>query len=187
MFLAFKEKQRVFLSLSILTNELFYSLMTTETQRPAREDSRAEFRNAKGEWRPPYPATYTPLFVWPPRPFAVIKWVFTYPGFMWPRNLVLLLISTFSYIYTQPALSRCAHFHWDWLAQIYGRNLALMWLVYGGFYFLLYMVKTEGTKGKYDARWPAKNSSLFLFRDQVYDNVFWTCGVAGLIWTLSKR
>jgi hypothetical protein len=83
---------------------------------------------------------HAPLFVWPPRLFAGLKWVFTYPGFMWPRNLVLLLISTFSFIYTQPALSRCAQFHWDWLVQIYVRNLALMWLVYGGFYFILYIV-----------------------------------------------
>jgi len=57
---------------------------------------------------------------------------------MWPRNLLLLLISTVSWFYTQPALARCAQFQWDWLAQIYLRNIALTWLVYGGYYFFLY-------------------------------------------------
>ena len=65
---------------------------------------------------------------------------------MWPRNLVLLLISTVSWYFTQPALARCAHFTWDWLAQIYIRNLALMWLVYGGWRDL-YAVALEAWNG----------------------------------------
>src|SRR5665213_3056686 len=86
-----------------------------------------EIRNAKGEWRPPYPVRYAPLFVWPPRPFAAIKWFLSWPGFMWPANLSLLLISALSWLYTQPALSRCVTFKWGWIGQIYLRNLALMW------------------------------------------------------------
>ena len=96
--------------------------------------SPAEGRNAKGEWRPPYPVRYAPVFIWPPRPVAAAKWLLGWPGFMWPANLSLLLISTLAWFYTQPALARCAHFRWDWIAQIYARNLGLMWLVYGGFY-----------------------------------------------------
>ena len=53
--------------------------------------------NAKGEWRPAYPCSYAPLFVWPPRPLAVLKWIINYPGFVWPRNLVLLAISAVSW------------------------------------------------------------------------------------------
>ncbi len=43
-------------------------------------------RNAKGEWRPDHPAAYAPVFVWPPRPFALLKWLITWPGFMLPRS-----------------------------------------------------------------------------------------------------
>jgi len=140
-------------------------------------------RNAKGEWRPDYPAAYAPVFVWPPRPLAFLKWLVTWPGFMWPRNLVLLGISAASWFWFQPELSRCANFHWDWVAQLLLRNLALIWLVYGGYHLYFYILKGEGTKGKYDARWPARNSNVFLFRDQVYDNVFWTCVFGGGIMT----
>jgi sterol desaturase/sphingolipid hydroxylase (fatty acid hydroxylase superfamily) len=140
-------------------------------------------RNDKGEWRPPYPVTYAPLLVWPPRPLALLKWVVSYPGFVWPRNLVLLLISAVSWLWFEPGLARCAQFRWDWICQIWARNAALIWLVYGGYYLYLYILKGEGTKGKYDARWPKRKSPVFLFGDQVYDNIFWTCGVAGAIWT----
>jgi len=140
-------------------------------------------RNARGEWRPDYPVEYAPLLVWPPRPLKTLKWIVSYPGFMWPRNVLLLAISAFSWFYTQPAMARCATFQWDWLGQIWLRNLALTWLVYGGYHFYLYTLKGEGTRNKYDVRWPATDSRTFLFRNQVYDNIFWTAGVAVLIWT----
>ena len=141
------------------------------------------FRNAKGEWRPSYPIRYAPVFVWPPRPLALSKWIISWPGFMWPRNLVLLLISALAWLYTEPNLARCVGFRWDWLLQIWARNLALTWLVYGGYHLYLYILKGEGTKGKYDARWPARDSNVFLFRNQVFDNIFWTGGIAVLVWT----
>src|SRR5512138_3438468 len=134
-------------------------------------------RNAKGEWRPPYPVTYAPVFVWPPRPLAFLKWLVTWPGFMWPRNLALLAISVLAWYFTQPDLARCAQIKWDWLLQIWARNFALTWMFYGGYHFYLYILKGEGTRRKYDVRWPAKNSKVFLFKDQVLDNVFWTAGI----------
>lgn len=140
-------------------------------------------RTERGEWRPPYPITYAPVLVWPPRPLALAKWLVSYPGFMWPRNLVLLAISAVSWFWFQPDMARCARWSWDWIAELWLRNVALIWLVYGGYYFYLYVLKGEGTKGKYDVRWPSRNSRIFLFRDQIYDNIFWTCGVAGLVWT----
>ena len=112
-----------------------------------------------------------------------MKWFINFPGFMWPRNLVLLAIASASWFWFQPELSRCAQFQWDWIAQILLRNLVLIWLVYGGYHFYFYILRGEGTKGKYDARWPAENSPRFLFRNQVHDNVFWTTVGGGGIWT----
>ena len=157
--------------------------MSADAPKPVPEPPATESGKTKGEWRPPYPVRYAPLFSWPLRVAATAKWVVSYPGFMWPLNLLLLLISTVSWYLTQPAVARCAQFEVGWMAQVYVRNLALMWLFYGGFYLHLYVLKREGTKGKYDPNWPARNSRRFLFHDQVYDNIFWTCGVAGLVWT----
>ena len=70
-------------------------------------------RNSKGERRPDHPVTYAHLLVWPPQPIKLVKWVVSYPGFMWPRNLVLLAISTVSWLWLQPNLALCAEFKWD--------------------------------------------------------------------------
>lgn len=142
-----------------------------------------EVRNANGEWRPPYTIEYAPLFQWPWRPLAALKWLVSYPGFALPNNLLMLVIAALSYVLTQPALARCVTFQWDWMLWIWVRNQALIWMVYGTYYLWLYIWKKEGTRGKYDVRWPTRNSRVFLFRDQVYDNIFWTAGVAGLIWS----
>jgi sterol desaturase/sphingolipid hydroxylase (fatty acid hydroxylase superfamily) len=142
-----------------------------------------EPRNARGEWRPAQGVVMAPLLAWPPRPLAVLRWIFGYPGYLAPGNALLLAISAASWFLTQPALERCRTFQWGWMLQVYLRNQALIWLYYGAFYLWLYVWRREGTGRKYDARWPARDGKLFLFHDQVKDNVFWTAGVAGLAWT----
>jgi sterol desaturase/sphingolipid hydroxylase (fatty acid hydroxylase superfamily) len=157
--------------------------MPADTVTPGSAPTPADARNARGEWRPSYPIRYAPLFAWPLRAAPLLKWLFGWPGFLWPVNLSLLLISAVSWYFTQPDVARCASFEFGWIAQIWLRNQVMMWLYYGGFHWWLYLRKGEGLRKKYDANWPAQNSRLFLFRDQVYDNVFWTAGVAGLVWT----
>jgi hypothetical protein len=48
-----------------------------------------------------------------------------------------------------------------------GAQRGPVWLVYGGFYLYLYILKGEGAKGEYDARWPKRDSRVFLFGHQV--------------------
>ncbi len=140
-------------------------------------------RNARGEWRPPYPIRYAPLFTWPLRGIELLKWFFRYPGYLWPTNMMIFVITVAAWYLTEPQVARCLHFQAGWMAQVYVRNMALMWLYYGAFHLHLHILKGEGASRKYDPNWPARNSRLFLFGDQVYDNIFWTCGVSGAIWT----
>ncbi len=67
--------------------------------RRQTEPARSEYglRNARGEWAPPYPVKYAPLFVWPPRPRDMLKWLLSYPGFLWPWNSIYLLITVISW------------------------------------------------------------------------------------------
>ena len=142
-----------------------------------------EVRNERGEWRPKEGVAMAPLLDWPPRAKALVKWIFGYPGFLFPHNALLFLISALSYYFTEPALERCRVFSWDWMLFVYLRNQVLIWVYYGAFYLWLYVYRREGTGTKYDARWPARRNKIFWFHDQVRDNVFFTAGVAGLIWT----
>lgn len=142
-----------------------------------------EGRDARGEWRPARGVALAPLLSWPWRPGTVLRWLFAYPGYLWPGNALLLAISAASWFLTQPALERCRTFQPGWMLQIYVRNQALLWSYYGFFYLWLYVFRREGTRTKYAARWPARDNRIFLFHDQVLDNVFWTAGASGLIWT----
>ena len=44
----------------------------------------------RGHWKPPYPAAYAPLFVWPPQIKALLTFLFGFPGLIWPFNLALV-------------------------------------------------------------------------------------------------
>ena len=104
--------------------------------------------NAKGEWRPLYPVQYAPLFAWPPRLRDCLKWLLAYPGFLWPWNSAYLLITVATWLYPQPALSRCVEFKAGWIAQMFFRNLGLLWLTAGGWHLLLYTFKLQGIERK---------------------------------------
>jgi sterol desaturase/sphingolipid hydroxylase (fatty acid hydroxylase superfamily) len=157
--------------------------MPSETRQT--EIAGAEFgsRNKRGEWKPPYPVKYAPLFDWPPKPFAIFKWLMSFPGFLWPWNSVWLLITLITWFYLQPSLARCAVLKPDWIAIMFVRNLALLWLVNGGWHLVLYTLKLQGSERKYDPRWQSKDDPKFLFRNQVYDNIFWSCASGCTIWT----
>jgi len=139
--------------------------------------------NKKGEWRPPYNVQFAPVFTWPPKPGAFFKWLFGYPGFIWPWQLLFFLLSGASWLWLQPDLSRCVTFSPDWILQMLLRNMALIWVFSGGWHLLLYNLKTQGTKQKYDPRWQSRDNKKFLFNNQVLDNIFWSCISGVPIWT----
>jgi sterol desaturase/sphingolipid hydroxylase (fatty acid hydroxylase superfamily) len=140
-------------------------------------------RNARGEWTPTNAIRHTPLFRWPPRPARWLKWVLSYPGFLWPWNSIYLLITMFIWFHLQPAVPRCVELKPDWIALLFLRNLGLAWAVYGGWHLLLYILRVQGTNRKYDIRWPSRNDPKFLFRNQTLDNIFWSCASGCTIWT----
>ena len=41
-----------------------------------------------GFWTPKEPVSYGPAFDWPPRPRALLKWFFGFPGYLWPWNVL---------------------------------------------------------------------------------------------------
>eukprot|EP01006_Ploeotia_vitrea_P049795 TRINITY_DN67377_c3_g1_i1.p1 TRINITY_DN67377_c3_g1~~TRINITY_DN67377_c3_g1_i1.p1 ORF type:complete len:317 (+),score=-2.86 TRINITY_DN67377_c3_g1_i1:15-965(+) len=136
------------------------------------------------EWRPDYPVTYAPLFCWPPRPVALFNWFFCWPGYLQPWNAIYLMVTVLSVQATNPDIEACATIQFGWVLQLFVRNLVLLWIFAGGWHWLLYQKKVNGLTQKYDKRWPETNSSKFLFKDQVYDNVFWSCTSGVGVWTL---
>tara|TARA_R110002050_G_scaffold300717_1_gene471814 strand:- start:23977 stop:26010 length:2034 start_codon:yes stop_codon:yes gene_type:complete len=138
------------------------------------------YRDSRGEWRPENPVSYAPIFVFPPKLKQFLIWLVNYL-FTW--NLFYLGIVLLSYYYLQPPLEQMKTFSFSWISILLIRNMALVWIIYGGWHLYLYILKKKGNKGKYNPRWQSTDGSTFLWNNQVYDNVFWTCASAVPIWT----
>jgi sterol desaturase/sphingolipid hydroxylase (fatty acid hydroxylase superfamily) len=139
--------------------------------------------DSRGEWQPDERPAPAPLWAWPPRPLAAAKWLFGFPGYLWPWNVIIGLIAIAAWTYTQPELSRMAEFRVDWIAQIYGRNLALLVLFAGGLHLWLYTFRGQGTRHKFNPKWLGEKNRTFLGGTQVRDNMFWSIVSGCTIWT----
>ena len=141
-------------------------------------------RDARGEWQPGELIQTPPVFVWPPRPLAFLKWLFGFPGYLMPWNLFFVAVAIVSWLFLTPELERMTRFEPGWMIAIYLRNAALMTLFFGAWHLRLYVRKAQGKRYKYNNRWLSTNSKAFLFRNQTRDNVFWSVVSGCGVWSL---
>ena len=141
-------------------------------------------RPKKKQWNyhPDLPIRVSPLFQRPFNAQAVLKW-FVSSWFPLSERLMILLLAAISWFFFHPALIRCQVFQFDWIAEIFVRNLVLMFIVAGGLHLYFYTYKKQGDERHYDARPLAENSRVFTFNNQVLDNMFWSCVSGVTVWT----
>ena len=140
-------------------------------------------RDESGEWQPAKRPAPAPIFAWPPRPVEALKWMFGFPGYLWPWNAIYMLIAIGTWLYLQPALERCVEFRVDWIAEMYVRNIAMLIVIAGAWHVYFYRFKAQGTRYKYTSKWLATSNRKFLWGNQLRDNIFWSCVSGGTIWT----
>jgi sterol desaturase/sphingolipid hydroxylase (fatty acid hydroxylase superfamily) len=140
-------------------------------------------RDQRGGWQPPVPIQMPPTFVWPPRPLPFLKFLFGFPGYLWPWTTVYTVLGAFTWMFLTPDFAGMKSFGVGWIAFLFVRNLVMLTLIVSGWHYLFYVRRHQGTNFKYSSRWLAKGNPTFLFRDQVLDNVFWTLVSAVPVWT----
>ena len=140
-------------------------------------------RDGSRGWRSPHPHEFPPLYAWPPRPAAVLRWLFGFPGYLWPVNATWLVIALVTWFFLTPDLASMRSFAPGWIAFVFLRNLALTFLVYGGLHLYLHVLRCQGTDFQFDTRPFATRNPAFLFGDQVRDNMFWTLASGVTVWT----
>jgi sterol desaturase/sphingolipid hydroxylase (fatty acid hydroxylase superfamily) len=74
-------------------------------------------------------------------------------------------------------------FQWDWVAIVYGRNLGLTFLVFGGLHWRFYTRSAQGERFMLNRKAPTVSHPRFLFGNQVRENMFWTAGSAVAVWS----
>jgi sterol desaturase/sphingolipid hydroxylase (fatty acid hydroxylase superfamily) len=140
-------------------------------------------RDRRGDWQPPELIKAPPLFVWPIRPLAFLKWFFGWQGYLFPWNVTYAAIAVATWVFLTPDLATMKTFEVGWVAIIFARNLALIFVVVGAWHLRLYVQRAQGRKFKYNGHWLAKKNPIFRFGNQVLDNIFWTVISAVPIWT----
>lgn len=132
---------------------------------------------------PPAPVPVAPLFAWPPQPRALAAYFFGFPGYLWPFYTLFIAIALVSWTVFSPTPAEATTLEPAWIGIVALRNAALLVLISGTLYLCLYVLRTQGTRYKYNASWPARDNPRFLFGDQVRENVFWNFASAVPIWT----
>ncbi|MBV8455363.1 MAG: hypothetical protein JO122_01955 [Acetobacteraceae bacterium] len=87
-------------------------------------------RNRRGDWKPSTLSKYPPVFVWA-RPVKFVKWLFGYPGYILPWNLVYAGISLLLWRYLMPPMALMKTLSWHWIAFLLVENAALVLLFFG--------------------------------------------------------
>ena len=86
----------------------------------------------------------------------------------------LLILAVLIWTFFTPDISRAENFDLHWISEIFLRNLVLVILVAGGLHLFLFTFNKQADEYRYDRRPLSKNSKLFHFNNQVWDNMFWT-------------
>lgn len=133
-------------------------------------------------FHPDLPIRLAPFYDRPIRIGAIAKYLLG--GWsLFGERIYFLLIAIGIWIFFSPSLERTVTFQFDWIFEIWLRNLILITIVAGGLHLYLYTFRKQGDDLRYDTRtYPAKGKA-FLFGNQLWDNMFWslTSGVA--VWT----
>ena len=160
--------------------------------------SEAKFghRDSKGDYKPHKRVGYPPVFIWPARPLAAIKWLVSIPGYFLPWNALYVTIGLIAWFFLSPPLEDYANPSIKLALLIFLRNSFLVILYFGAFHYRLYVKRAQNTEYKFNPRWPSKNSKQFMFNNQNIDNIIltffsgvttWTAFELGILWVAANN
>lgn len=134
-------------------------------------------------WHPDLPVAVTPLFCWPPRPIATLRW-FAMNWLPITEYLIYALMAWATWAFLQPGLEEMTTLKAGWVLQVWLRNLILMTLFAMGLHLWLYRWRKQEDQLKFDRRGIARDNRVFAFNDQLWDNVFFTLVSGVSVWTV---
>ena len=145
------------------------------------DDLQYGVRNKRGDWAPSEPLQTAPLFVLPPQPVKFLQWL---PSFFLPWNLLFMLLAAVMWFWLTPGVETTRTLAPGWIIYLLARNAALVLLIYGLLELRLYVKRSQGTRFKYNGKWPSEQpSDVFMFGSQNIDNIIRTFATGVPIWT----
>ncbi|MGR9202131.1 sterol desaturase family protein [Rhizobium leguminosarum] len=148
------------------------------------DDQKYGTRDKRGNWSPNQPAGNAPIFVWPPRPIAFLKFL---PSYFFPYNFLFFISALVWWNWIIPPTEVLQHFAWDWVLKLLAVNAVAVFLWYSVFELRLYVRRAQGNRFKYNGKFPAETpSDVFWFKSQNFDNFLRTFLFGVPIWTATQ-
>ncbi len=134
-------------------------------------------------WHHKTPVVFSPLFDWPPNPKGILlaltkRWVTI------SRNVLFLGMACLVYRYGLPESATMQSLSLDWVSAVFVRNFLFMLFIAGGLHLYLFTFRGQGKRLKYDPREEQEKSAKFSFKNQVWDNVFWSLASGATTWSI---
>ena len=136
-------------------------------------------RDKRGDWSPSKHWEYPPVFTWPPKPLKLLAWL---PGFLFRWNLFYAVVAVGVW-FALPPMETFKTFELGWIAYILAMNLGMTLVFFSFFHVRLYIKQRQDIEFKYNGKWLAKDNPHFLFKNQTWDNIFYTLASGVPIWT----
>jgi len=138
-------------------------------------------RDKRGHWKPNEPLANSPIFVFPPKPIAFLKWL---PSYFLPWNVLFMGTAAIFWFYLTPETETLKTLAPGWIFAIFARNVLAVFLFYGALELFLYMKRRQATRFKYNPAFPGDTTSdVFWFKSQTIDSMIRTFGSGVPIWT----
>jgi sterol desaturase/sphingolipid hydroxylase (fatty acid hydroxylase superfamily) len=151
-------------------------------------------RNKKGDWVPSaHPGI---AFFWK-TPFDLKKWGKFLIEYVWPWNAFHMAITLIYWNFVLPDWEVMKTLSWDWALRLYAANALGIFLFYGSIEFFYFWKRKQGTRFKYNGKFPSDQpSDVFWFKSQNIDNflrsffsgiVFWTLVEILMLWCYANN
>ena len=120
------------------------------------------------------------VFRWRPRIGIVLNW-FRHGWFALSGATIWVALAFVVFTWFQPSL---AQWSLEGIILMLLRNLFLIFIIAGGLHLWLWAMRFQGDRLKFDIRDMMRDNGTFTFRNQVFDNMFWSIAWGVPIWTL---
>ncbi len=146
------------------------------------DDLKFGTRNKRGDWAPRAALEFAPFWYWPWNLKKIAAWAL---GYVWPWNAFHMATALLYFYYVIPSTEVMQTLSWGWALWLYAVNAAGIFVMYGSVELFYYIRRKQGTRFKYNAKFPADQpSDVFWFKSQNIDNFLRSFFLSIPLWPL---
>lgn len=106
-------------------------------------------------------------------------------SYVWPWNAFHVAVTLFYWFVIIPDMEQLKTLSWSWALYLYAINALGIFLMYGSIELVYYIKRKQGTRFKYNHKFPSENpSDVFWFKSQNLDNFLRSFFIVIPLWTL---